>query len=279
MASPIPLGPLSQPAEEDGAVLDYMELPSGMATYHMPVLPEPEEASGLDAALARLDAVLAGLKAHRAGDAPVAVDLGALDAKNRAFVDQVLGEGEVAIIAGDRLQAQESVLAGVWRLHLVTDDGALARDFVEVGDFPAAVARVAVESGRDGVLRPDGAPATGLLAAPSLLAELQAALRERQPESVHAINLSLLPHSEEDLAFLGSHLGAGAVTVLSRGYGNCRISSTGTRHVWWVQYFNSQDALILNSLQVSGVPDVARAAPEDIADSAVRLAEILEVYR
>jgi hydrogenase-1 operon protein HyaF len=68
------------------------------------------------------------------------------------------------------------------------------------------------------------------------------------------------------------------VVMLSRGYGNCRITSTLTRNVWWVQYFNSQDTLILNTIEISHVPDVACAAQEDIDDSAQRLHEILEVY-
>jgi len=69
------------------------------------------------------------------------------------------------------------------------------------------------------------------------------------------------------------------VVILSRGYGNCRITSTATRHVWWVQYFNSQEILILNTLEISEVPAVACAAQEDIDDSAQRLLEILEVFR
>jgi hydrogenase-1 operon protein HyaF len=42
-----------------------------------------------------------------------------------------------------------------------------------------------------------------------------------------------------------------------------------------VQYFNSQDVLILNSIEATEVPLVARAAAEDLQDSAVRLADIL----
>jgi rubredoxin len=59
--------------------------------------------------------------------------------------------------------------------------------------------------------------------------------------------------------------------ILSRGYVNCRITSTATRNVWWVQYFNSQETLILNTIEISGVPEVACAAQEDIDDSAQRL--------
>ena len=95
----------------------------------------------------------------------------------------------------------------------------------------------------------------------------------------HVINLSLLPHTEEDLTFLDALLGRSGLTVLSRGYGNCRIMATATRDTWWVQYYNSQDAMILNSIEIGGVPEVACAAPEDIADSAERLHEILEIYR
>jgi hydrogenase-1 operon protein HyaF len=44
------------------------------------------------------------------------------------------------------------------------------------------------------------------------------------------------------------------------------------------QYFNSDDTLILNTLEVSDVPSVACAAMEDLADSAERLGEILNFY-
>ena len=94
----------------------------------------------------------------------------------------------------------------------------------------------------------------------------------------HVINLTLLPQSEEDLAFLEQRLGKGYVTILSRGYGNCRVSSTLTNNVWWVQYFNSQDAIILNTLEVTAVPIVVCASQVDIEDSAQRLQEIREVY-
>jgi len=78
-----------------------------------------------------------------------------------------------------------------------------------------------------------------------------------------------------DIAFLDHHLGTGDLTVLSRGYGNCRITSTRLAHVWRVVYYNSADAVILNSVEVTALPDVALAAPEDLRDSHERLADIL----
>jgi len=45
-------------------------------------------------------------------------------------------------------------------------------------------------------------------------------------QPAHVINLTLLPMSMQDIAFLDHHLGTGRVLILSRGYGNCRITNT-----------------------------------------------------
>jgi hydrogenase-1 operon protein HyaF len=47
--------------------------------------------------------------------------------------------------------------------------------------------------------------------------------------------------------------------------------------VWRVRYFNSMDTLILDTIEVTGVPEVACAAREDVADSAERLGEICAI--
>ncbi len=64
--------------------------------------------------------------------------------------------------------------------------------------------------------------------------------------------------------------------MLSRGYGNCRISSTRLPHCWRVIYYNSMEKVILNTVEVVGVPEVALAAPEDMADSHARLLDIVQ---
>jgi hydrogenase-1 operon protein HyaF len=56
------------------------------------------------------------------------------------------------------------------------------------------------------------------------------------------------------------------------------VSSTGTNNIWWVQFFNSQDVIILNTIEVTNIPNVTCAAQEDVEDSAYRLGEIIEVY-
>ena len=63
--------------------------------------------------------------------------------------------------------------------------------------------------------------------------------------------------------------------MISRGFGNCRITSTLARDVWRVQYFNAMNTMILNTIEVVDVPEVALAAVEDLEDSRGRLAELI----
>ena len=111
------LGPGSQPGDEDGGKLDYMQMPSAMMTFAAPDLPEPEDTAGLAAAKAALAEVLARLQAYESDGAHNVVSLTGLDAADLALVNQVLGEGEVSVVGGAELQAQEAVLAGVWRVR------------------------------------------------------------------------------------------------------------------------------------------------------------------
>lgn len=279
-AIPAPLlGPGSQPTDEDGGTLDYMRMPAGMMTFAVPDLPEAEDAAALEAAKAVLEEVLVRLRTYEVDGPHNIVSLAGLGADNLALINQVLGEGEVSVVGGGNIQAQESVLAGVWRVRETGDDGRLVRDEIEVAGFPTRIAAIAADDVQPAIAIPESFP-PDVFNAPPLLPEIN----DHIPQAVaggepHIVNLSLLPHTEQDLAFLHDLLGQGALTILSRGYGNCRVTSTGTRHVWWVQYYNSQDALILNSIEVSAIPEVVRAAPEDIADSADRLDDILDIYR
>ena len=291
----LPIGPGTQPGESDGAELDVLSMPQAMSTYAAPELPEPEEIVGLLEAIAVLRQVLERLDAVtsspvRMADAqpdrstplsPRTIDLTHLDAANRTLVDQTLGEGEVAIIAGEGLHIQEAVLAGVWRIQQRLGNGYLAADAIEIGVLPGIVVEKACRHVRELIeFSVDDQLPPGLQNGPSLVAELNTAIASsKSATQPHVINLSLLPHTPDDLLWLGEKLGRGSVTILSRGYGNCRIVSTGTRNVWWVQYFNSQDQLILNTLEVAAVPVVACASKEDLEDSLDRFREILQVIQ
>ena len=98
----------------------------------------------------------------------------------------------------------------------------------------------------------------------------------REGDPAHVINLSLLPMSPSDGEHLGRVLAAGPVRILSRGYGSCRITSTVVRDTWWVQYVNGYGKTMVDSVEITDVPEVALASAEDIAESSARLREALE---
>lgn len=273
------IGQGSQPAEEDGVELEYLQMPQEMATYAMPqVSPElvAADVSPAKALLKQLQQNLNDFSGPAAG-----IDLTGLDALNRRFIDEILGEGEVSMICRGEPEAriQESVLAGVWRLQQIDRQQCIVSDVLEVSIFPQFILASAFSEAAQQIDTAWDSLPQGVMNAPPLLAELNAKIAAYQPGGEpHIINLSLLPQTEQDLQFLQQRLGQGPVTILSRGYGNCRISATASAYVWWVQYFNSDDTLILNTLEVSDVPSVACASPEDIADSRQRLLEIMKVY-
>ncbi|MGD8498402.1 MAG: hydrogenase expression/formation C-terminal domain-containing protein [Chromatiales bacterium] len=272
-------GPGSQPGEQDGQTLEYIDMPSDMAKYVPPQTPEPEAVEHLEGAREAMSWLRRALADYRPGADPLIANLSALDDESRDLVNQILGEGEVSVTYNGAVRAktQESVLAGVWRtLYLDADDN-VSVDLMEVADVPHVVRLL------DGRERPIDASAGGapedVPNALPILVEL-ASRREdlRRDGEPHSINLSLLPLSEAELEFLDHRLGRGPVDLLSRAYGRCQVISTLTPNIWWVRYYNSMGTPILNSLEVVDVPQVVPAAPEDLRDSAVRLEEILAPY-
>ncbi|KEA65671.1 Hydrogenase maturation factor HoxQ [Marinobacterium lacunae] len=285
MKSDIPLfdltpaiGPGSR-SEED--TLSYMPMPKEMHTFELPRLPESDEIADAPEVLALLGQVQDALDEYRPGMPSRMLPLDPVGERGCALLYQVLGEGEVALqIGGDiRVRAQETVLAGLWWIQQVGADGHVARQWLEVADLPELVRRKAfADSAVPEVIESD-LPSDIVNAAPVLveLFDVARAHRTTPLEPAHVINLSLLPFTPQDHAFLTEQLGRGIVTILSRGYGNCRIGSTAVPAVWRVQYFNSTDQLILDTLEVTDVPQVACAAREDLEDSAERLREMREV--
>jgi hydrogenase-1 operon protein HyaF len=282
---PIPvvadLGPGTQ-SEDD--TLDYIAMPRGMETFHTPVLPEPEDIAQHAGAVQVLHEVLAALRQVAEGTAPkmetARVTLAELAADDLTLINQVLGEGEVSaqVLAEDGasvLQIQESVFAGVWRVIESPIDGTV-RDWIEVGGIPEVLRQTAKVDACQAVpaalaLPPD------VMNAPSVLVELEDQRRTWQPGQVaHVVNLSLLPLTPMDIGYMDHRLGTGRVLILSRGYGNCRITNCCVPHTWRVVYYNSQDTVILNSVEVTDMPEVACAAPEDLVDSVDRLHEVLQ---
>ncbi|MDE2604349.1 MAG: hydrogenase expression/formation protein [Burkholderiales bacterium] len=280
---PIPVvafGPGSQVEDE---TLEYMDMPKGMDTYRPPVLPEPEAIAERAGAHRALRETLAALGATRADGLPRRVSLLGFGAADLALVNQVMGEGEVgarvtpAAEGGAELRVQESVFAGVWRVMRL-QGGALVEDYLEVGPVPSALREAAMEDVAARRLPPLPAPLPeGVMNAPMLLNEIEDHWHDWKPgQAPRVVNLTLLPMGVPDISFLDHQLGTGRVLILSRGYGNCRITNTRMPQCWRVVYYNSQDTVILNTVEVIDMPEVACAAREDLEDSHERLAEVLQ---
>jgi hydrogenase-1 operon protein HyaF len=282
---PIPvvseIGIGSHQEEED---LDYISMPQGMQTYRTPPLPEPEELAQSSAAGAVLQRVLQALQAVTLSANPSRsterITLGQLEQKDVTLINQLLGEGEVSaqILSANGTTAvhiQESVFAGVWRILETLDDGAVS-DSIEVGAVPELLRSTAAVDAA-GAVPQASAMAQPQSNAPSILFELDDQRRRwRSGDAAHVVNLSLLPVTPDDIGYIDYRLGTGRVLVLSRGYGNCRITNCCVPNTWRVVYYNSQDVVILNSVEVTDMPEVACAALEDLLDSAQRIDEVLQ---
>jgi hydrogenase-1 operon protein HyaF len=273
-----PAGPGSQPADE--AELDYVPIPRDVPTFSMPRLPQDADAANMRAARDLLARFVDGM----AAGAPK-FDLAGFHAGGLEVLNQTLGEGEVAIRIADAaalngggavdVRIQETVFAGVWRERHVDGDGRLVHDYLQACGIP----QIAIDAARRAASL--NVPAlempSGAMNAPALLAEIREQVRRYRPRRApHVINLTLLPLTPDDHRVLERAIPPGPVAILSRGFGNCRITSTGLANLWRVQYFNSMQTLILNTIEVVTVPEVALAAPEDLADSRERLAELLD---
>ncbi|MBE1236489.1 hydrogenase expression/formation protein [Phaeovibrio sulfidiphilus] len=255
-----------------------MAFPQGMHTFARPVV----SASDMPPETVRAVADHIGdwadrLDEHCRGDLdPVRarIDFRELPSDVALLANDVLGQGEVsAIIDSDPVTLiQETAFAGLWRVVSLDDAGVVVSDHTEIGRFPSVVSRRLRDEPRWSL--PDSAVAGVRSAVAGVLAELRPHLEsgiwveDAQP---HVVALTLLPLSQDDIMWMAQAFGVGSAVILSRGYGNCRITSTRVQNLWWVQYFNSEDKMILNTLEVAAVPDAAQAAPEDLLASAARL--------
>ncbi len=253
--------PDPQPDAATEDAVEFMPMPREMATFEMPGLPEPGPNHDVAGARDVLEAFLSHVDAwlEVGGQAP-ALDLVGLAPDALRVLNETLGEGEVAAIV-DRRAADpdpgDRLLPASGASSTSTPTAHSQHDYLLAAPIPSVVAALARERAEP-TLRAFELPA-GAMNVPALLHELQEAMDRSGPDMpAHVINLTLLPLSPEDSAHLDRVLDGGSVVILSRGFGNCRISSTAARHVWRVQYFNNMQTLILNTIEVVEMPEVGR---------------------
>ncbi|GGI26139.1 MULTISPECIES: hydrogenase expression/formation protein [Bradyrhizobium] len=266
------------PIGEESLNASSGSLTAAGALARLATLDSVELAKNCPKAVTLLSNIAEAIAGQRA-DAPSQLfRLGNLNDLESKLVADVLGEGEVggvvALPDGSLAQIQESVLAGIWRVRIETD---AASEYIEVGAVPEIVRRAAADlTAADFEI---GQAPEGAMNVLPVLAEIrERALAWRPGIRSQIINFTLLPMSPVDMSFLQETIRNGPIQLVSRGYGTCRVLSTGIRNVWSVQFFNAMDTIILDTLEVGGVPTVALAADEDFEDSAERLQEIIEAY-
>jgi hydrogenase-1 operon protein HyaF len=265
--------------QPDDAV-EYMPMPREMATFEMPRLPQAGPGNDVAGARDVLDCFVGHFDAWLAGGDLPALELLGLTPDTLRVLNETLGEGEVSAIvdAGHEVRLQETVFSGVWREQHFHATGALLHDYLLAAPMPPIVEALARERAAPR-LRALELP-VGAMNVPALVNELQDAMDRSGPESPsHVINLTLLPLSPEDTSHIDAVLDGGSVVILSRGFGNCRISATHARGIWRVRYFNTMNTVILDTIEVVDLPEAARAAGDDYDDSVTRLVELLAWLR
>jgi len=277
MSFPIPvvtyrpdIGPGSQP--QDDEILNTLDVQGDVLTFRPPMTELDAAPEVVAAAMDFLRQLLAALRATPFGaPRPVRFSLLQFAPAVRDQINELLGEGEVSVQTGIDLRAQETAFTGIWRIRSA---GGAGVDDVEAGAFPAALRDVALARVFPSAANAPAVPPPDLMNAPALYHEIRSLSAQWDARrAAQVVNLSLLPATPEDLAWLDEQLGRISFSILSRGFGNCRITAAALPHVWWVQYFNGMEKLILNSIELVDIPAVALASAEDYADSSVRLAE------
>lgn len=205
----------------------------------------------------------------------VLFDLSLYTVPERERICDALGRGEVSIRAGDGGQNEitESVFPGVWHCIFRAETGKILSQTIEVG----AIVRIVRAINLSAPLTPhQSTQSEGIMNGPAVLDEvLQAAQCWRPGMSNHVVNMTLMPFSAQDRIFLMESLGLAPLEIVARNYGACRVLSMAVRHVWAVQYMNSEGKIVLDTLEVGDVPLAAQAAQQDFDDSAIRLQNLL----
>ena len=103
----------------------------------------------------------------------------------------------------------------------------------------------------------------------ALLSELVNLLEALAADATAAsIDLQSLPMSAADRVQLQQVLGEGEVQSTLTAQGISRIRETGVSGVWWVEHVGQDGELVAESIEVTLIPDILKAAADEIAPAA-----------
>lgn len=101
--------------------------------------------------------------------------------------------------------------------------------------------------------------------APPLLREISDMMRQLLATGESGtIDLSALPLTPADLDWLHAKLGEGEIAVTLQADGESTLNETALSGVWWVVHHNEQGAVTSQFIEVSYVPDLIKAHPQDV---------------
>lgn len=101
--------------------------------------------------------------------------------------------------------------------------------------------------------------------APALLREIAEHLRQLLAGGEPAaIDLRAMPLTPADLDWLRERLGSGEVSATLLADGESSIAETACPGVWWVTHRNDRDVVVAEFIEVTFLPELLKAHPEDV---------------
>lgn len=85
------------------------------------------------------------------------------------------------------------------------------------------------------------------------------------------IDLSGLPLNDADKEQLDDILGRGEVEVTLNSMGESKIHETAYHGVWWIRHYSVDGKLVSEFIEVTWIPDILKAHPDDVKASAAAL--------
>ena len=90
-----------------------------------------------------------------------------------------------------------------------------------------------------------------------------------------AIDLSRMPLTGADEAMLRDLLGFGEVTAALNVIGGSSICETAISGVWWVEHYGTNGESLGRFIEITQIPAILKAQPQDMRDALIRLTEHL----
>ena len=90
------------------------------------------------------------------------------------------------------------------------------------------------------------------------------------------IDIQSLPFGKLDEERLSTALGRGEVVATIYTLGESRVTETAYPGIWWIEHCNEQGAVVAKLIEVTYIPEILKAHPEDVAAARQKLSSKFE---